>query len=88
MSDPFDKLKTQLNDQDWPAVYLFKFICPGDDACLAKVTALFNAESEINLRHSRNGKYISVSVKEVMLSADAIISIYQDAAKIKGVISL
>jgi putative lipoic acid-binding regulatory protein len=88
MSDPFDKLRSQLGEQEWPAVYFFKFISPGDDATLAKVTGLFNKESELNLRPSRNGKYISVSVKEVMMSPDDIIAVYQKAAKIKGVISL
>ena len=88
MSDPFEKLRAQLNDMEWPAVYLFKFISPGDDKTLAKVTALFNDSSDVNLRPSRNGKYISVSVKEVMMNADAIISVYEKAAKIKGVIAL
>lgn len=88
MSDTFDKLRAQLAEQEWPTVYFFKFISPGDDATLAKVTALFNKESEISLRPSRNGKYISVSVKEVMMGPDPIISIYEKAAQIKGVISL
>jgi putative lipoic acid-binding regulatory protein len=37
---------------------------------------------------SKNGNYTSLSVKVVMMDVDAIITIYELAAKIEGVISL
>jgi uncharacterized protein len=55
---------------------------------LAQVTALFDANSEITYHHSGNGKYVSLSAKEVMLSATDIISVYERAALIPGIISL
>lgn len=88
MYEKFNKLRTQLLEEEWPAVYMFKFICPSDSETLAKVSALFKEEASISLRPSRNGKYTSVSVKELMLNADEIIDIYVKTAQIKGVISL
>jgi hypothetical protein len=88
MEDVFAKLKEQLELQEWPNVYLFKFIVPNDDEKLAKVTALFNDSSDIVLHQSKNGNYTSVSVKELMLDVNSIISKYEQAALIKGVISL
>jgi len=37
---------------------------------------------------SSNGNYMSITVKEVMMSVDDIIKIYEKAAEIKGVITL
>ncbi|MBM3916716.1 MAG: DUF493 family protein [Sphingomonadales bacterium] len=84
----FDALKAQLEQQDWPNLYMFKFIVPNDNHHLAQVTALFNANSEISYHHSGNGKYVSLSAKEIMLSADDIIAVYERAALIPGIISL
>jgi len=36
----FDNLKAQLEQQEWPNVYLFKFIVPNDNQRLAQVSAL------------------------------------------------
>jgi len=88
MEDIFKKLREQLELEDWPAVYLFKFIVPNDAEKLAIVTALFNESNEIVLHQSKNGNFVSVSVKELMLDVDSIIEKYTEAAKIKGVISL
>ena len=84
----FDALKAQLEQQDWPNLYMFKFIVPNDNHHLAQVTALFNANSEISYHHSGNGKYVSLSAKEIMLSAEYIIAVYERAALIPGIISL
>jgi hypothetical protein len=84
----FDKLRVQLEQEEWPAVYLFKFIVPNNDEKLAQVTSMFNDSNEIVLHQSKNGNFVSVSVKELMLDVDTIISKYVQAAKIPGVISL
>jgi putative lipoic acid-binding regulatory protein len=88
MNNPFDKLRKQLEEQDWPSVYFFKFICPSDPETVAKVTSLFDDQSNIAMRPSKNGNYMSISSKEVMMSAADVIAIYEESAKIKGVISL
>ena len=84
----FDALRAQLEQQEWPNLYMFKFIVPNDNHHLAQVTALFNANSEISYHHSGKGTYVSLSAKEVMLSADDIIAVYERAALIPGIISL
>lgn len=88
MEDIFKKLKEQLEQEDWPAVYLFKFIVPNDAEKLAIITSLFNDSNDLVLHQSKNGNFVSVSVKELMLDVDSIIEKYTEAAKIKGVISL
>lgn len=89
MNNPiFDKLKLQLEQENWPGVYLFKFIVPNDPESVAKANALFNDSSDLVMHPSRNGKYISVSVKELMLNVDSIIAVYEKASQIKGIISL
>ena len=88
MEGMFDKLKVQLEQLVWPDVYLFKFIVPNDSEKLARITALINDSSDVVMHPSRNENYISVSAKELMLDVDSIIQKYEQAAQIKGVISL
>lgn len=86
--DLYAKLKEQLELQAWPNVYLFKFIVPNESDRIAKVTALFNDADDLQLRPSKTGKYMSIGAKELMLDVDSIITKYQEAAKIDGLISL
>lgn len=88
MDDIYSNLKTQLKLQEWPNVYLFKFIVPNDSEKVAKVTALFDSPTDLNLQPSKTGKYISVSAKELMLDVDSIINVYKESAKIEGLIPL
>lgn len=88
MDGIFDKLHQQLENQEWPNVYFFKFIVPNEPESIAKVTALFDATSDLSYHTSSNGKYVSVSVKELMLDSDSIIEKYKKASLIKGIISL
>lgn len=88
MNDPFEKLREQLALQEWPDVYLFKFIVPNHPDLLARTTALFGELSELTFHESKTGKYISVSAKEVMTDVEAIIDVYARAAEIEGLIAL
>ncbi|MGM0478919.1 MAG: DUF493 family protein [Bacteroidota bacterium] len=88
MDKQFEKLYEQLKEQQWPRVYLFKFIAPADSRTIALVTQLFDNEDNIVMRPSKKGNYSSISVKEEMNSAEAVIALYEKAAQIKGVISL
>lgn len=88
MSNPFDKLQKQLELQEWPNVFLFKFIAPNDSETIAKVTALFDDGTDLNYQPSKTGKYVSVSAKELMMDVDSIIQKYEKGSKIKGVIAL
>lgn len=84
----FDNLKEQLLQEEWPNVYLFKFIVENTPEKIALTTALFDETADIAFHTSKNGKFVSVSVKEMMLDADSVIAIYDKAAAIEGIISL
>lgn len=84
----FDSLKTQLETTEFPQVYFFKFIVPNKSDNVAKVSALYAADTQVQMKTSSSGKFISVSAKQVMLSAEEVIHIYNKASIIEGIISL
>jgi len=87
MEDRFKKLSELLaKENNWPKVYMFKFVFPKSNQTLAQVEALFTNESEIVIKESEKGNYISVTVQELMLDANSVIAIYQRASAIKGLI--
>ena len=88
MKEQFNDLKTQLELLEWPRLYMFKFIVPNSPEMIAKVGNLFSAEAEMNLQPSKNGNYMSVTGKEVMISVEAVLEVYYKAAEYKGVIAL
>ena len=84
----FESLKVQLESMDFPQVYFFKFIVPNENDNVAKVSALYASNTQIQMKTSSSGKFISVSAKQVMLSVDDVINIYHKASTIEGIISL
>ena len=88
MHHVLEKLKIQLEQQEWPDVYMFKFIVPNQSDKVAQVTALFNDSTDIVMHPSKTGKYISVTAKELMLDVDSILVKYEEAALIEGLIAL
>ncbi|TNE97756.1 MAG: DUF493 family protein [Bacteroidetes bacterium] len=84
----FDKLKIQLELQEWPSVYMFKFIVLNEPQKIAQVSSLFSDEADIRLQPSKNDKYMSLTGTELMLSAGHVIERYEMAAKFEGVIAL
>ena len=86
----FDRIKRTLDEtHDWPAVFLFKFIVPSDIEKIARVEALFNTKTaDIKSKESRNGKYTSISAREVMTSSDSVLDCYKKASEIEGLIAL
>lgn len=84
-----NRLRERLNEvHEWPSVYMFKFVLEPDEDRLQALLALFPAESEILRRYSAAGKYLSITVKEVMLSADDVVLRHEKASAIQGVIVL
>ena len=82
-------LEAKLNETtEWPSVYMFKFIIPADNKKIALVEAMFGSEAQILTKASSGGKYISITIKVVMLNAIEIIDKYRNAAKIEGLIAL
>lgn len=88
MDEVLEKLKIQLDLQEWPNVYFFKFIVPNNSESVALTSSLFDSTSEIVMHPSKNGKYMSISAKEMMLDVDSILEKYKKASLIKGIISL
>jgi hypothetical protein len=88
MHDVLEKLKIQLEQQEWPDVYMFKFIVPNESEKVAQVTALFNNSTDIVMHPSKTGKYISVTAKELMIDVGSILEKYEEAALIGGLIAL
>ncbi|WP_417610007.1 DUF493 family protein [Owenweeksia hongkongensis] len=88
--EKYEKLKIQLEEGfEWPTLYMFKFIIPADNAKLAQIESLFNSkEAQINTRESSKGNFISVTVKEMMMSPQRVIDRYVESESIEGIISL
>ncbi len=85
-----ERIKNNLDAvHSWPGLYMFKFIVPSDNERIAQVEALFDGNTT-NLRsvESKNGKYTSITIREVMMSADAVLEVYKNASKIEGLIAL
>ncbi|NNC83293.1 MAG: DUF493 family protein [Flavobacteriales bacterium] len=72
----------------WPSVYIYKFIFPTDIDKLAELKERFPEDVEYSLKSSSTGKYTSVTIKEMVLSADVIFQRYEDVSEIEGIISL
>ena len=86
--DKYKNLKLELEKNEvWPLVYMFKFIMPAENKHLALVRSKFTDQSVITQRESANGKYISITVKEVMLNADSIIEKYREMDLIEGLMA-
>jgi len=90
MQDPdFSELRAKLEQNStWPMLYMFKFIVPSDNKRIAQVQNLFDDGAEISSKESSGGKYTSITARQVVLSADMVIEIYQKASRIEGVIAL
>lgn len=86
----YDELRKKLEESitSFPNVYMFKFIIKADNKTLALVEVLFEDDAEIIQKESAKGNYISITVKQVVMSVDEIISIYEKASEIKGVMTL
>jgi putative lipoic acid-binding regulatory protein len=86
----FDELRKKLEESisSFPYIYMFKFIIKSDNRTMALIEVIFDNDAEIIQKQSAKGNYISITIKQVVLSVDEIISIYEKAAEIEGVISL
>lgn len=84
-----DQLRTTLDAMHtWPAMFMFKFILPSDEKKVTTLKMIFGESAEFSTRLSKKGNYTSITVKDIMLCADAIFERYTEAAKIEGIISL
>lgn len=83
--DKYEKLRERLENESWPKVYMFKFIVSPDK--VPEVKKLFGP-ADIYTNKSKNGNYVSVTGKEMMMDSEKVIDRYKEAAKIEGLMAL
>ncbi|MDX2171836.1 MAG: DUF493 family protein [Bacteroidota bacterium] len=82
-------LKARISETvTFPSVYMYKFIVGSENRKIALVENLFDAEADIHIKESANGKYTSITAKVVVVDVEEIIEIYKKASKIEGIIFL
>ncbi len=87
--DFLKRLEDQLHQHGpWPQVYMFKFIIPDNNRNYALLQSIFGELSKLSIRHSSKGKYISVTIKEMMMDPAEIIDRYRKASIIEDIIAL
>ncbi|UOX32330.1 DUF493 domain-containing protein [Flavobacterium sediminilitoris] len=88
--DFYLRLKEELaNNTLWPSEYLYKFIVPSEGNKTEQVEKAFDKMGAvITTKHSKTGKYTSVSVSVQMKDPQSVIDKYQELSVIEGIISL
>lgn len=87
--DFLKRLEEQLaNHGPWPQVYMFKFIIPDNNRNYAILRGIFGELSKFTTRQSSKGKYMSITVKEMMMDPAEVIERYRKAAIIDEIIAL
>ena len=86
----YERLRTELNNSNtWPAEYLFKFIVPTNPKKIETVENAFNNMGAVIVtKHSKTGKYTSISIDVQMTNAQKIIDKYLELSSVEGIISL
>jgi putative lipoic acid-binding regulatory protein len=86
----YERLRLELNSSmEWPSEYLFKFIVPTSPEKIERVENAFDQMGAvIDTKHSKTGKYTSVSINVQMQNAQQIIDKYLELATVEGIISL
>ena len=87
--DDCSSLKAKLNANTiWPMEYMFKFIVPANVSNIARVAALFEPSAIVYHKESKNQKFVSITAKQSMQSAEQIIDIYVKAGEIPHLMAL
>ncbi|SMO37795.1 hypothetical protein SAMN06265379_101364 [Saccharicrinis carchari] len=75
-------------NKTWPLLYMFKFITPNEDGKVKKVVSYLPDHGEISYKHTKNLKFVSVTCKAKMPSAQSIVDVTIAINKIDGIIAL
>lgn len=86
----YKKLKSSLEETTkFPTEYMYKFIIPTNKEKLTEIETIFDhTGAVIKTKHSKTGKYNSITVMVQMKNADAVIEKYKEVSTVEGVISL
>lgn len=84
-----ESLRSKLNEiHTWPSVYMFKFVLENDSEKMQALRAVFDESAEFSVRESTKGKYVSLTVRMMVLDADVIFDHYRRASEIGGILAL
>ncbi len=85
----YSKLLQKLEaNKKWPLLYMFKFITPNEEGKVKQVVQLLPKNSDISYKHTKNLKFVSITCKAKMHSAQSIVDITSEVQKIDGIIAL
>ena len=84
-----DGLRAQLDaHHEWPSEYMFKFIAPNQPEKIEGVLAVFPDDVKIQRKSSGGGKYVALTIRETVASADVIFERYEAASAVGNILSL
>ena len=88
--DFYERFLQQLEEsQNWPGLFMFKFIVNSNSHQIDKLKDLFNNPSEgVSLVNSSKNKFQSLTITIEMKSPLEVIAIYKKASEFEGVIIL
>jgi len=69
----------------FPCVYQFKFVVPAVQTTAVRALV---TDAKVSARTSAGGRYTALTLRAPMQSPDQVVSIYEKAKMIKGVIAL
>lgn len=82
-------LRKQLDEyHSWPSQYMYKFIFPKSEETMTQLRQKFPEGAEYSFKESSGGKYVSATIREMVLSAEVIFQRYEDVATIEGIIAI
>ena len=82
----FDQLS---RSQNWPGMYLFKFIVKSESDNLTKLKSIFSTkEALFSEKKSSKRNFTSLSINVNLDSPKEVIEIYKICSKLKGIIAL
>jgi hypothetical protein len=86
----YNRFHGQLEtSQDWPGLYMFKFIVKSKNFQIDKLKNLFdNSHKEVSLVNSSKNTFQSLTIKIQMASPDEVIDIYKKVGQFDDVIIL
>ncbi|MBK7128904.1 MAG: DUF493 family protein [Crocinitomicaceae bacterium] len=88
MDEREKRLRALLDQQNYPSVYLFKFIIKNEQDKMLEIKKCFDEVAEFEIHPSKNGNYISLSIKQMMMNTEDIMVRYERVGKIENVIML
>ncbi len=85
----YQGLQKKLEEnKKWPLLYMFKFIVPNEKGKVDLVKSLLPEKGQLSYKHTKNLKYVSITCKVWMNSAENIVKVHHTISSIEGVISL